>query len=127
MNSSSTPQAADILALADKIRVETDPNLFVQLLAEYVLAFDAWSENLQANAAQVGAGEKGAGTAQLSAAEVAEARQLLQVHEDLVRQATAHKSKTEHDLSSLRQRGKRILAYVDQLPKSISLTGVRKG
>ncbi len=106
-----------MLALADAVLAAEDPDNFVVVLAEYVSAFDEWVASLPV--------KKGA--APLSEQAEAEARLVIERHSAIVEAAERLKVKTNQDLRSLKQRGKRILAYADQLPKRISVHAHRKG
>ncbi len=52
---------------------------------------------------------------------------VLAIHEAVLALASRAKDLTEAELKSLRTRGKGILAYVDTMPKKVSLTRGRKG
>lgn len=105
-----------MLALADSVLAAVDPDVFVVVLAEYVSAFDEWVASLP--------GKDGA---PLSEEAEVEARLVIARHTSIVEAAEQLKGKTSQDLRALKQRGKRILAYADQLPKRISVHAHRKG
>lgn len=91
-----------------------------QLLERYTEAFSKWYE---------AAGLNPQGSPGITIAE--NPTQILEsvqaTHDAVLRHASEAKALTAADLKSVRSKGKGILAYVDTLPKRVSLINPRKG
>lgn len=88
----------------------------ISRLEEYAQSFDLWFKSNQ---------EALNGAA--STEEKSQFGQLGLLHVAIIDRALTLKNKASLDLKNLRKLGKGIMAYTDQLPKSVSIHGTRKG
>ena len=105
----------ELLELGRKILDEAhDPDAATNLLDQYAGLFGRWHD----------AEGPGSPSAMLVASELEE---IQTVHDAVLAYATALKDATEKSMKGMKQRGRTILAYVDTLPKRVSINKPQKG
>ena len=110
-------KTAELIALGQEIlSVSDNPDLVVEKVAQYVSEFESW--NLAHKSLLAGGA---------SAQQIQEFKALAGVHAKVLDLAEKLKAQTRDSLKGLRKKGKGIMAYTDILPKSISMSGSRKG
>lgn len=116
MNSSLLETDALIRLANAALEEGLSENQLESRLVEYANNFDAWFQSNQQAL-------NGAATAD----QKAQFGQLGLLHVAIMDRALTLKKKAALDLRNLRKLGKGIMAYTDQLPKSVSIHGTRKG
>ncbi|MDZ4787130.1 MAG: hypothetical protein SGJ02_13745 [bacterium] len=91
------------------------PESIVDKLEQYTKAFSEWLTSFDKDLNKLSETEKNT------------LLKLSLIHSDLLELAKSGKVKTLQDLRELDVRGKAIMSYLDQMPKRISKTGVKKG
>lgn len=105
-----------LLELSDQlIKDGADSSDIIFALERYSETFSSWLE-MQSSPIQTQSEE-----------ERESLRKLASQHGQILELASKMKDQTVEDLKELEVRGKAIMAYVDQAPKSISQLGVKKG